>query len=204
MKKLGWILISLLAVSSAFAAPPHLAPKGKGAVRKDKDARVDAIWEMIENRIVAQNDLWFKVGDYPAVINLYRFLNSEDPTDYEYATNLGWMLENDNQYDQALVVYVRFHNDNPNDKDSSFPEANFYFMKKAYARVIPLLSPAIDLKPQRNAYSVLAHSYEKLGMLPDAVKVWKKLLVDYPKDLAGPPNLRKDERLVQTQNTGGA
>lgn len=207
MNRLGWILVGLLVASAALGAPPtksHLNPKGKHSVRKDKDSRVDAIWARVENRISDQTDVWFKQGDYPAAINLLRFLNSEDPASYDYAWSLGWMLENDNQYDQALVVYVRFRKDNPADKDAPFLEAYFYFMKKAYARVVPLLSPTIDLRPQRNAYSVLAHAYEKLGMLPDAVKVWKKLIADHPEDLAGPPNLRKDERLVQTQNTNGA
>lgn len=207
MKKIGWILVGLLAISVAFGAPPKktgVVPKAKHGVRKDKDSRVDAIWARVENRISDQTNIWFKEGDYPAAINLLRFLNSEDPAEYDYAWSLGWMLENDNQYDQALVVYVRFKKDNPNDKDSPFLEAYFYFMKKAYARVIPLLSPTIDSRPQRNAYSVLAHSYEKLNMLPDAIKVWKKLLADYPKDLAGPPNLAKDEKLVAKQNSGGA
>jgi tetratricopeptide (TPR) repeat protein len=206
----GLLICTLFGVVGTCLATPPIKHNHKiGTVRKSgtknrENARLDAIWTGVENELTAQNDAWFKVGDYPAVINSLRFLNSEDPTDYDYATSLGWMLENVTQYDEALAVYVRYRKFNSKEADAAFPEANFYFMRKVYARVPPLLVTTLDAKPHPNSYRLLAHSYEKLGLYPDAVKVWKRLIADYPSDKVAPVNEKKDELKIQKQSPVGA
>lgn len=206
MRKLACVLVGAMVATAVLAAPPgarkNVPPPPRLNEKEPKakqDPRLDAIWSRIEDRLSEQGDAWFKVGDYPAVINELRFLNSEDPTDYDYATSLGWMLENVKQNDEALVVYVRYRKDNPKEPDGAFPEANFYFMRKAYARVPALLSPTITMRPHPDTYRILAHAFEKLGLYPDAVKVWKQLLADHPNTPAALLNEQKDEKKVQTQ-----
>ena len=165
------------------------------------DARMQQIWRRVENRMTDQTDIWFGAGDYPASINLLRFENAEDPKDYEFVTNLGWMLENVENYDEALVVYVRYRKQNAGMADAPFPEANFYFSRHAYSKVPPLLETTIAAKPHPNSYRLLAHAYEKLGLLPDAVKVWKKLIADHPEDIGAKANLKKMEARLSTQKT---
>jgi len=211
MRKIAWLFVGLWTSMAAFGATPNKGHNGydsslKTSIksRKRQDARVDAIWSRVENQITAQGDVWFKAGDYPAIINSERFLSSEDPADYDYATNLGWMLENIEQYDEALAVYVRYRKDNPKAPDAAFPEANFYFMRKAYARVPALLLSTMDSHPHPNSYRLLAHSYEKLGLYPDAIKVWKSLLAAHPDDRGALANQRKDERFIQKQTPPGS
>ncbi len=194
--KFVWSMFGIMAAAAALATPP----KDLARAKKGND-RMSLIWAHMESRLTQQGDIWFKTGDYPAAISSLRFLNSEDPNDYDFATSLGWMLENVNQYDEALAVYVRYRKDNPKAPDGPFPEANFYFAKKAYTRVPPLLSASLTMKPHPNSYRLLAHSYEKLGEYPDAIKVWKRLIADYPHDVAAPTNERKDEAIMQKQAT---
>jgi tetratricopeptide (TPR) repeat protein len=188
-KLVGCLILAAATAASAFAAPKTGAD----------DQRLQQIWRHVENRMTDQDDIWFGLGDYLACINLLRYMNSESPTDYEYATNLGWMLENVENYDQALVVYVRYRKDNTGMPDAPFPEANFYFSRKAYAKVPPLLEGSIVQKPHPNSYRLLAHSYEKLGLLPDALKVWKQLVSDHPEDGAAKVNLKKTEDRISSQ-----
>src|SRR5437660_1077756 len=104
---------------------------GKPSAQNGKQGRVDAIWETAENRMRHQIDVWFDNGDYPRCIQTLKLLAKADPADYETQTDLGWMLENVERYDEALAVYVHYRKSFPSLPDAAFPEANFYFMKRA-------------------------------------------------------------------------
>lgn len=155
--------------------------------------RLDEIWKAINNRLETQKNVWFNGGDYPACIELLRFEVEQDPLNYEHQTDLGWMLENCDRYDQALAVYIKYRKEHPEVPDAAFPEADFYFKHKAYAKVPPLIEPTLKLKPHSNSFRVLAHSYEKLGLLADAKRVWQLQVRNHPDDSAAKVNLQKIE-----------
>ncbi|MBX3118242.1 MAG: hypothetical protein KF784_04195 [Fimbriimonadaceae bacterium] len=161
--------------------------------------RVEEIWDTAANRMSNQNDKWFKDGDFPKCIQSLRMLNLLFPKDEDIATNLGWLLESTEQQTEALAVYVRFRNQNPTDPNATYPEANFYFMKKAYAKVPPLLEKSIKRSPtpHANTYRILAHSYDRLGRLTDAKRVWQAYLKINPSDEAAKANLRKVENKIK-------
>lgn len=161
--------------------------------------RMDAIWRGVHDRLIKQNDYWFEAGDFPRTINTLRLAIQVFPDDYEAATNLGWLLESTEQNDEALAVYIRFGKENPNDPDSAYPEANFYFMKKAYAKVPSLLEPTLKGKPHPNSFRILAHSYERLGLLKDSQRVWQALIALTPDDDAAKNNLRRVENKLKGQ-----
>lgn len=157
-------------------------------VASHAQSRMERIYGSMRERIVSQTDHWFDDGEFPRCIHLLRFHNEYEPNDFEVATNLGWLLESTEQWDEALATYVRYKVRNPSDIDASYPEANFYFMKKVYAKVPPLLEPTIAKKPHPNAYRILAHSYEKLGLLSDSKRVWDRYLKIAPDDGAAKRN----------------
>jgi tetratricopeptide (TPR) repeat protein len=155
--------------------------------------RVDAIMDLANSRMSTQIDAMFDDGDFPASIALLRLQAEMYPADYDVWTNLGWMEENVEAWDSALATYVRFKRQNPKDPDASLPEANFYFNRKLYAKVPPLLETTIKGKCHPNAYRILARSYEKQDMLTDAVRVYKALTVRDPEDGAAKANLKRVE-----------
>ncbi|MEQ1821821.1 MAG: hypothetical protein ABL949_04895 [Fimbriimonadaceae bacterium] len=159
--------------------------------------RMDVINDIIYNRMVDQSDAWWEDGDYPRIINMMWLLFIANPNDYEAATNLGWMLANIERYDDELAVYVKYRVSNPNNAEASFPEANFYFQKKAYAKVPPLLEASIKKSPHANSYRILAHSYDKLGLLQDAKRVWQAYLTKNPNDETAKNNLKKIEAKIK-------
>lgn len=175
-------LVSLAVLSSFGTAQTQAAPR-----------RVDAIMDFANDRLSSQIDAMFDDGDFPAVIALLKVQAEMYPQDYDVWTNLGWMQENVEAWDAALATYVRYKRQNPNDPDAALPEANFYFMRKLYAKVPPLMEPAIKGKCHANAFRILARSYEKQDMLKDAVRVYKALTLRDPNDGAAKANLKRVE-----------
>lgn len=166
----------------------------------DKDrtpARMAVIETAIHNRFVDQSDQWFEDGDFPRIIQLLWIEYEANPKDYEAATDLGYMLQNVEQYDKALAVYVRFRTENPNDPDAPWPEANFYFSKKAYAKVPPLLERSITRKPHPNSYRILAHAYDRMGLFADAKRIWETYLKRFPSDETAKAQLRKVDAKIR-------
>jgi tetratricopeptide (TPR) repeat protein len=172
-----------------------LAPCAKAQAPDSK--RIDAIWDIAQERMVRQNELWFKGGDYPRLIQCLRLQHGIFPHDYDVATNLGWMLENVESWDQALAVYIEFRNQNAGDPNSPYPEAYFYYMKKAYDKIPPLLEPTLAKRPHPNSFRTLAHAYERLKLYADAKRVWVKYLSLAPDDLAAKANLAKVDKLLK-------
>lgn len=171
---------------------------------KQDSRRMAEIWDAVRTRLERQSDAWFDDGDYPRAVNSLRVMNTLWPNEYEVATDLGWLLFSTEELDEELAVYVRFRKDNSKDPDASWPEANFYFRKKLYGKVPPLLEPSVSMKkhPHPNSYRILAHSYERLGLLKDSKRIWEALLMLVPSDEPAKNNLRRVENKLRTAGGG--
>jgi tetratricopeptide (TPR) repeat protein len=163
--------------------------------------RTAEVLAAMDARLRAQTDVWFKEGDYPRVVQLLRVRAEYNIADFETWTDLGWMLENTARRDEALAVYVRFRNANPDDPDSAFPEANFYFRLRLYAKVPPLIEPKLDLRPHGNSWRILAHSYERMGLLLDSRRIWERYIAINPEDGAARNNLRRVQQRLAAPDT---
>jgi len=172
---------------------------GAALGQKASTARVDAIWNHAVDRLNGQTDIWFDDGDFPRVINLCRMMYALYPGDFEIATNLGWMLENVESWDEALAIYIKFRTENPKDPDAAWPEANFYFMKRAFQKIPPILEPRMKLtsKPHPNTYRTLAHAYERMNLLQDSKRIWQQLVALHPDDAPAKNNLTRVERKLR-------
>lgn len=184
-RALAWTL------ALAIAVPIPAQSLDAGRMRRIEGAMV--------NRIGTQSDVWFDSGEFLRSVQTLRARNEMYPSDYETATDLGWMLENIEEWGEALATYVRFRHENPNNPDASYPEANFYFVKRLYAEIPPLLEPSIKMAgtPHPNTYRVLAHSYDRLGLLSDSKRVWDLLVKLTPDDDAAKVNLQRVEKKIK-------
>ena len=184
MRKLGLIFI-LVAMVAASALADESSP------------RMMAIWTAAHSRMEDMNDQWFKLGDYPRIIESLRYMNRLWKDDYDTATNLGWMLGNIERYDEELATYVTYRSENPADRDRSLPEADFYFRYHVWAKIPPLLEPDVTRNPHPNVFRILAHAYEKLNLLQDSKRVWNKYISLMPKDDAAKHNLDRVEKKIK-------
>jgi hypothetical protein len=157
--------IALCAIALGLAAVSSAQAKST--------SRIDAIWDAANDRISQQIDVWFEDGDYPALVSLLGVQFELFPSNYDVATNLGWMQENIEEWDKALATYVRYREVNPKDPDRGLPEADFYFREKAYAKIPAILEPVLSENPHPHpdVFRILAHCYEKQHLDGDAKRV---------------------------------
>jgi uncharacterized membrane protein YukC len=99
------------------------------------------------------------------------------------------MQGNIEQYDEELATYIRYRKQNPTDPDRTLPEAQFYYLKRSYAKVIDLLEPIDKTKCHPNVWRMLATSYKKQKMFADSKRVWQAYIALHPDDLQAKRNL---------------
>lgn len=188
-----------------------------GAAFGQSRARLDAIWNAADARIAHQVDVWFDDGEFPAVIQLIRVQTHLHPSSYDLATDLGWMLENVERYPEAEAEYKRYLKANPQDKDAALPLATFYAQaarfrravypgatpQALYAKIPPLLEPALPRRPHPNLWRVLAQAYERLGRLEDARRVLRRYIALHPQDATAKNNLARVERKIKEKGAKG-
>ena len=169
------------------------------AARTPSVSHVDAIWDAANDRMSQQIENWFSDGDFPALISVLGFQFSLDPSNYDVATNLGWMQENIHEWDKALATYVKYSEENPKDPDRTLPLADFYYREKAYAKIPSILEPMLACKPHPhpNVFRILAHAYEKQHLYGDAKRVYLAYIAIAPADGAAKANLARLERLIK-------
>ncbi|HMS53876.1 MAG TPA: hypothetical protein PKA27_00620 [Fimbriimonadaceae bacterium] len=156
-----------------------------------QSARIDVIWTAAKNRMYKQSDYWFEDGDFPRCISILKFMAGLEPSNYEIVTDLGWMLENVSKNEEALAVYREYKKNNPKDPDRALPEGNYFYMRREWAKVPPVLEGTLSDKSHENAFRALANSYERLGKFADSKRVWEQMLKFYPNDGQAKVNLKR-------------
>ncbi len=146
-----------------------------GPTQKDRSGQ---ILNIIRGRATQQHNAWFNDGDYPRAIQSIKVLHQLFPHDYDLETDLGWMLENVEDYAGAISVYVAYRKAYPKDPEAYYPEAELYFRERLYTKVPPLIEPSLRLgtHPHANSYRILALSYERMGLFGDSERIWDNYL----------------------------
>lgn len=191
MKRLVVFVIAVVLGSVAFAQ-----------VKDPASTTEKRMLSAADDRLKEQMDYWFKKGDYPRCVQILRMRYELDPTSEDRMTDLGWMYENMKRDDDALAVYVRYRQENPSNPDAPFAEASFYFNRKLYAKVVPLLEPTIASNPHANSYRLLAHSYDRMGQLQNSLRIWNAYVKVHPEDLQGIANRDRVAERIKTQGHG--
>lgn len=162
-------------------------------------ARLNEIWDHIDNRFVTQSDVWFELGEFPSCVSLLKVQAAASPDDYDLMTSLAWMLENIDRYDDAQAVYLDFGTRHPKNGDAMYDLGRFYYQKKDYANTIKVLEPTLALNPGPNTYRTLARAYELSGKPNDAIRIWELELKRFPNELTAIANIKR----VKAKMAGG-
>ncbi len=161
-------------------------------------ARLDEIWDHVDNRVTAQLDLWFNDGYFPNVVSFLKVEYAYDPDNEDTMTNLGWMQENIDQKADAEATYKDYIAKHPANADASYSLAFMYFnTNKDYAGAVRVLEPTLKNKPKPNSYRILAKAYEKMGKLHDSLRVYELYLKNYPGDGAAEMNIKRVKAKIQ-------
>lgn len=189
-------MVAACMIASAQGAP-SAQPRSNPLASAVRQAE---IWERVDSRLVEYVDRWFEDGDLDRVLSGLRLRYAMWPNDYEVVTDLGWILESMDKADETLGLYIRFRLNNPKNVESAYPEAEFYFRRRQFARVPALLEPRLSLRPHPNNFRILAHSYERMGMLRDSLRVWELYLAVAPDDTAAKNNRERVRKRIAGEN----
>ncbi|HAY13013.1 MAG TPA: hypothetical protein PLB31_05535 [Fimbriimonadaceae bacterium] len=170
-------------LTSCFALGLGLA---SAQAPSERDAQVAQVIQAATSRQEAQNDVWFKGGDFPRIKQNLRFMVEMDTTNYESASSLGWMLKSTEQPGEEWAVYVRFYKDNTDEPDGAMLLSQFLFDKRQYAAIPLIMEPRLKFgaRMHANNYRNLGHSYVRMGMWRDALRVWEAAVAAHPEDAA--------------------
>jgi len=182
-----------IATMAAAKTPPQVT----------EQQRLDSIWYAATNRISQQCDLWYSKGEYLRCVQLLKLETAMLPYDYDSTSLLGWFQQSTDDEAGELATYVAFRKNNPADPLGPYLEAFYYYRKKLYAKVPPLLEPLIKRSPHpdANIYRELAHCYEDMNLLADSKRVWQAYLAVAPTDSAAQRNLDRVEKKLKGEGT---
>ena len=197
---LNRIALSLIGIASLTGAALGQAGAAQ-AMQATEEQRLDSIWYATTNRISQQVELWYSHGEFLRCIQLLKFETTIFPYDFDNAGLLGWFQESTDDEPGALATYIAFRNANPNDPDGAYMEAMYYYRKRVYAKVPPLLEPLVKMSPHphANIYRELATSYERLNLLADSKRVWQMYLAVDPSNDAAKRNLDRVLKKISGQ-----
>lgn len=151
------------------------------------------------DRLQSEQDVAFDQGDYPRVIASLRLLAEARPRDEEIWSNLFWMLGNIEETGEAWAMMRVFARNNAKYTDARYHEAQLMYQRRAWAKVVPLLEPALqaEIPPKDSVtYRLLAQSYYRLGYYQDSIRVSQALLKRWPDDETAKANIRKAEEKI--------
>ncbi|MBS1708739.1 MAG: hypothetical protein JSS65_08470, partial [Armatimonadetes bacterium] len=173
----------LLAATLVVAALAHGQETGPAA----------EIQDALDARMAQQSDKWFEDGHFPVILQMLKVQQEWYPLEEEVATDLSWMYKNIERPDLELITVSRYAKRNATEKDHLYPLANFYFLAKSYVNVISILA-GIEKQvpaPHPNAFRILAHSYSKVGLHKDSLRIWDAYIKMAPDDLQAKNNRQK-------------
>lgn len=149
-----------------------------------EQGRMGEIFGGYLDRMGSQIDNDFEEGDFPRVINLLKIQADTDRSGYEIWTDLIWMLGNVELYDEQIATARQFRTYNPTNSEAWYPEAEIYFLKRSWVKVVPIMEEALKLPGQHhpNSFRILALSWTRLGFNTEAMRVWEAMLKSYPDD----------------------
>lgn len=198
MKVLSLLLIGVLACALQVASPAQSISRktDQSAEQKKKDALIDLFWK--------SSDKAFHDGNYPLAISYHKAIVILDPHDVESYSNAAWLMWSLGNGDEAQQHINRGLKANPEnwemwDAAGQQDDLQKYFSKAefAFGQAVKFIPAKEDSQMLRRRW---AHAAENAGDQKTAIRIWQKLVKDYPNDVVNKNNL---DRILNPKPDGG-
>lgn len=173
------VLVAVLP-SSASSAPP----RGPAEV-------IQAIYDRILEKLDARADADWHTGEFARYVRLARLMAELCPTCEETYTNGAWLMESLERHDEAVAFYRLGISRNPKSAYLHYDLAHFLFRHDRFAEALPYAQEATRAGDIWVSWHLLAHTYEALGRLDEAIETWEADLKKWPNDEPAKQNLRR-------------
>lgn len=175
----------LLGLVLAASAAPKPTSSPTAQVDDIVDAAVDKLW--------AQTDVYWHVGDYPRIIALDRIITQADPHFLESFSTGGWLMESTGKMRDAEAFYQQAAAQNPRKSFAWYTLGMFYFntLKDYGAAARAFETGTRQRDAEINDWKMLAHTYEKMQNVDTAVATWRTIKSRWPNGAAVDVNLQR-------------
>jgi len=191
---LAALILLAFVTTPAAGAPPRAAAPAAGY--QAAVAQADGITNHVVDVLVVETDRFWHDGDYYRVVALNRVIVEADPQlmdAYQNAAYLLWSLGDSPGADAFLRLGVAR---NPARYDLYTEMGQHLFRTRRFRDALPYLKKgAAYQNAPAPALASLAHCYERVGRLDEAIAAWRQIVKRFPAFLSGPSNLRRTESL---------
>lgn len=154
-----------------------------------RDQAVDILWLM--------SDRYFHVGDYESAIRMHYASIALDPQFVEAYSVAAWLLDSIDRTEEALSLLERGFNINRLSYQLPFDIGFILTRHKRLEEAVKWYEVAAQLPAPFWVRHALAHAYEKVGRVKDALKVWEARLKEAPDDPVVKRNYERVLKLIE-------
>ena len=194
----AWPAVAARAIGQAKPRKPAAAPVAAAPSKAASLAQVTGITDRVVDHLNIAGDRFFHQGDYNRVVGLMRLAVEADPAFIDGWANASYLLWSlgDNEAADALLAQGIARN--PGRWELHHEFGSLLFRRKRYAEARPHLEAAVRFpNAPSQPWKDLAHCYDQMGRFEDSLKTWRVVVERYPRDVAGPTNLRRLEAKVR-------
>ncbi len=189
-----------LLCAGADANAAQKAPS-KPVTRAQAITQVDGITDRVVDKIWERTDYYWHDGDYNRIVGLIRVAVEADPAFLEAYASGAWLLWSMGQTPAADDLLKLGVARNPRRYELNYEFGWHLFNTKRYTEALPHLRAASRFaNAPSQVWKTLAHCYDRLGRTDESLNAWRTVVRRFPRDSAGPPNLR---RVEQKKRGGG-
>ncbi|MES2463570.1 MAG: hypothetical protein V4671_23600 [Armatimonadota bacterium] len=187
-------LISAASTANAQTPKKPTAPATQSQTLAQATRQVDGITNEVVDKLWAGTDEYWHHGDYYRIVSILRVCVEADPVFTDAYGNGAWLLWSlgDMQGADNFLKYGITRRPELWDLDYEF--GRHLFTTKRFSAALPYLKRATaNPKSDALAWKTLAHTYDRLGRYKESLAAWRTVVKRFPKDIAGPGNLKRVE-----------
>lgn len=154
-----------------------------------RDQAVDILWLM--------SDRYFHVGEYELAVRMHYGSISLDPHFIEAYSVAAWLLDSMDKTDEAISLLERGFSVNKSSYQLPFDIGFILTRHKKHEEAVKWYEIAAKLPGPFWVKHALAHAYERVGKLKEALKVWQGRLEESPEDPVVKGNYERVFKLVE-------
>ena len=156
----------------------------------------------IMERLAARSDEWFHQGAYLRSIQAFRMLTAYDPSDLQPRFLAAWLLWSAGRDDEAQETFRQAVLAAPDSWEPYLEAGQHWSGRRDHLRAALWLSHACLRGAPVQGWKTLAHTYRKLGLFEDAIRVMEQAREMDPSDETIPRNLDLLRRMLEQQERG--
>jgi tetratricopeptide (TPR) repeat protein len=193
-------LILATAAQAQTAKKPKkpAAPAAKSQTLSQAITQVDGITNEVVDKLWEGTDEYWHHGDYYRIVSILRVCVEADPVFTDAYGNGAWLLWSlgDTLGADRFLKYGIARK--PQLWDLEYEFGRHLYTTKRYSDALPYLKRATaNPKADALAWKTLAHTYDRMGRFKESADAWRTVVKRFPKDVAGPSNLKRVEAKIK-------